>query len=300
MIIFATPTNISLLKQSDEWYMDGTFKTCPSLFYQLYSIHAKLSCGKSVALVYALLPSKSSLTYRTLLRRLADVLDGYSPRLIHVDFELAVITELTRIFPNVNILGCSFHFNQSIYRRIQSETELLLAYRNDLDFALKLRKFPALAYVPIQDVASGFNRLLSSPFVRQNEDILSEFINYFESQWVGRSRNPPRFQIEWWNVFETTLEGVGRTNDHMEGWHSAFSGRVNCRNPSFHKLVEHLKAEQGLTEYVVTNVAARGGGSIPTKRKFLKRQKRLYEIVSRYGNGDLIAYLLDVAHSISF
>ena len=117
-------------------------------------------------------------------------------------------------------------------------------YGTDLDFSLDLRMFPALAYVPVRDVRRAFNLLVSSSFVVENEQLLTEFINYFELQWVGRRRNPPRVKLDWWNLYAATLEGAGRTNDHTEGWPSAFSKRINCTSPCFSNLVKHLRLEQ--------------------------------------------------------
>lgn len=39
MLIFSTSRNIGLLASSNHWYADGTFKTVPLIFEQLYTIH---------------------------------------------------------------------------------------------------------------------------------------------------------------------------------------------------------------------------------------------------------------------
>ena len=39
IIIFSTRKSLTLLSSSDHWFADGTFDACPSLFYQLYTIH---------------------------------------------------------------------------------------------------------------------------------------------------------------------------------------------------------------------------------------------------------------------
>lgn len=39
IIIFATEQNLRMLAQSRHWFADGTFKTAPPLFEQLYTIH---------------------------------------------------------------------------------------------------------------------------------------------------------------------------------------------------------------------------------------------------------------------
>ena len=40
IIIFTTADNIMNLSNADRIYLDGTFQTCPSLFYQIFTFHA--------------------------------------------------------------------------------------------------------------------------------------------------------------------------------------------------------------------------------------------------------------------
>jgi len=39
ILIFTTKSNLNLLQESDNWLGDGTFKTVPSIFSQLYTIY---------------------------------------------------------------------------------------------------------------------------------------------------------------------------------------------------------------------------------------------------------------------
>ena len=40
ILIFGTDRTVSLLAQSPNWFMDGTFSVVPELFFQLYTVHA--------------------------------------------------------------------------------------------------------------------------------------------------------------------------------------------------------------------------------------------------------------------
>ena len=60
MVIFTTSDNLRYLSNADIIYMDGTFQTCPSLFYQIFTLHA-FKNGKQFPFVYCLLPGKSRL-----------------------------------------------------------------------------------------------------------------------------------------------------------------------------------------------------------------------------------------------
>lgn len=63
ILFFATRSNLLLLDRSNLWVMDGTFKTCPVLFYQMYTIHGFIGAEtgrrrRIVPLVYAFLSKK--------------------------------------------------------------------------------------------------------------------------------------------------------------------------------------------------------------------------------------------------
>lgn len=62
LIMFATEANIKLLCEAGTIYADGTFQTCPRLFYQLFTLYA-FKNGRQFPLVYMLLPRKSRATY---------------------------------------------------------------------------------------------------------------------------------------------------------------------------------------------------------------------------------------------
>ena len=42
VIILATSDNLNILAESSSWYLDGTFKSFPQLFYQILILHAEL------------------------------------------------------------------------------------------------------------------------------------------------------------------------------------------------------------------------------------------------------------------
>ena len=73
VIIFATIGNLQDLRGAEIWSGDGTFTVCPSLFYQLYPIHAEVH-GQILPLVYALLPSKSKRCYQFMCLKLRDLM----------------------------------------------------------------------------------------------------------------------------------------------------------------------------------------------------------------------------------
>lgn len=78
------------------WLLDGTFKTCPLLFHQLFTIHG-VKEKKSIPLVFALLSHKTQSIYEHLFKEIVGLQDGLNPKYIMSDFEMACNFEDTYI-----------------------------------------------------------------------------------------------------------------------------------------------------------------------------------------------------------
>ena len=122
---------------SDVWMGDGTFKLCPTIFFQLYTIHAKVGSSYPPCL-YFLLPRKNKETYD----RMNDILHNLVPNAhssgILVDMEIAAINSFTSKFPNANISTCHFHLCQAVIHKV-----LLLGlkhcYETDPEFRIVVK-----------------------------------------------------------------------------------------------------------------------------------------------------------------
>jgi hypothetical protein len=103
------------------FFLDGTFKSCPRQFAQLYSLHVDLGSTSHDNYIYpvlfALLPDKKETAY-SLLTLLKNWCVFWLPKIIKVDFEAAVISAINKVFAGSVITGCNFHFNQCLWRQI--------------------------------------------------------------------------------------------------------------------------------------------------------------------------------------
>ena len=217
ILIYASAEGIRMLRESEKWYADGTFKTVPRLFTQLYTIHVNHH-GHILPAVYALLPNKQEATYTRMLNALAGICPGISPTSITTDFEHAALNAFRSRFPGARLQGCYFHLSQNIFKHVQ-HAGLQERYSTDLDFALEVRKLAALAFVPPGDVVDYFE-LLQDSFPVEAEPV----IDYFEVNYIGLyqrngRRKAAQFPIPLWNVHDATLDQEPRTNNNMEGWH---------------------------------------------------------------------------------
>jgi len=90
MLIFTTDSYLNFLKWCDTWLVDGTFKSSPSLFSQLFVIHG-LRRNTTVPLVYVLTPRRDSSTYNKMLEQLKVLNGNLRPSCIMSDFDMASI-----------------------------------------------------------------------------------------------------------------------------------------------------------------------------------------------------------------
>ena len=104
--IFASIEDIHYLANQKFWYADGTFYTSPSIFYQIYSIHA-YDEGISTPCIYALLADKKEPTYDGLFTKLFDKMKEHCQTIqlqsITIDYELAVKNVVNKNLPHVNV-----------------------------------------------------------------------------------------------------------------------------------------------------------------------------------------------------
>ncbi|KAG0442239.1 hypothetical protein DMUE_0424 [Dictyocoela muelleri] len=62
ILIFTTDTHLLYLENSEVWYCDGTFKSCPRDFEQVYTIMGRIK-GCNLPLVYIIMKNKSKNAY---------------------------------------------------------------------------------------------------------------------------------------------------------------------------------------------------------------------------------------------
>ncbi|OXA46033.1 hypothetical protein Fcan01_19298 [Folsomia candida] len=228
IMIFSTARNLEFLSQCNVWLIDGTFKSSPVLFDQLFILHG-MGKESTFPLIYCLTPNRTSGTYIRLLSEIKKLQPNLDPTTILGDYEKASIRAMEDIFPQAEKNGCFFHYSQCIFRNIQKHPDIHNLYSNDSNFSLMMKHLRSLAFVPPDDVVMSFDLLMEDEFFTTNEIMLAEFINYFERTWIGqwnRGRNvwlEPIFSIKLWNCFHAVLQGLPKTTNACEGFHHGFA-----------------------------------------------------------------------------
>ena len=298
ILVFATESGLDDLLQASFWAGDGTFKPCPDVYFQLFTLHVQN--GKfSIPRVFVLLPDKREETYRRLYAILKELRPGLNPEAIMFDFEKASHNAFSEEFPEASVKACLFHLGQSMYRKIV-DLGLKQQYHQDNEFSLLVRCFSALAFLPTEDVIEGFE-------VLTDDDDLAvppEFVSYFETNYIGclrrRGRNQrrlvPLFPVGCWNVHDRNVQGLPRTNNNLEGWHNAFQSSISCTHPNIWKLIDALKKEETLSQ--TKKVHFDRGDDISQKKKYKDVNKRIQTIIDRYGEMDKLSFLRAISYNL--
>ena len=309
MVILATIQNLKYLAAATVWYGDGTFSIVPSLFYQLYTIHAPVF-GKIVPLVYALLPRKTYICYHEMMQTIRDAIDNRQLQLrlttYCCDFEGACIRASRAVFGDGLIVqGCFFHLCQANYRQVVS-LGLRNKYMSSEEFALDCKKITALAFVPANDICATFDELRATIC-----NDAKPVAKYFERTYIGRQRTvmrgprlaivrkTPKFAPRMWSVYDRAVSDQPRTTNSLEGWHRRMGHIMGKTHPNIFEFLLRLCDEQCHTELTIQKLVA-GDAVEPPRKRMRIVNDRISRVVAQYHERNTMDYVLGIAHNITY
>ena len=259
-----------MLQLSSVWLANGTFKTAPSLFTQVYVIHALhggpdlMKDGHLLPSLFVLLSNKTEATYTRMWQQVQLLCPQADPAEMLMDFELAAINSFQHMWPAAMVKGRFFNLTQNLWRKVQA-AGMQAEYSQDEELAIRIRQIPALAFAAPHEVPELFVEVeVQLPTPEAND-----LIQYFERTYIrrtlpGGAHQQALFPIDMWNHHFDTAFGLPRTTNAVEAWHLSFNATVGCHHPNIWKFITALKREQGLVEVRQANYIA---GNQPTKRK---------------------------------
>jgi hypothetical protein len=147
----------------------------------------------------------------------------------------------------------------------------------------------------------AFEALTETEYFEHNYQLIRPFMEYFEDTSIGRlatrrGRRPPLFPIKLWNCYNGTLDGLPKTNNSCEGWHTSFTSLLSSSHPSIWNFIDAIRKEQSMNEIRIEQYIS--GHPVPVgKKKYRDTASRIQTIVSQYADTDVFDYLRGVAHN---
>ena len=192
-LIFATEEQLATLSRAKRWYVDGTFKLCRQPFTQLFTINAFVkqeNNAKQVPLVFVLMSGRRKKDYKKVLKLIREILPT-PPQVqqVTVDFEKAVWSAFRKVMPEVHIMGCSFHWNQAVWRKVQ-ELGLQTAYMKDQAINRYIRRIMALPFLPYEVIPTVYQSLRDEV----STEPLEQLAEYVGETWVRSNLHSPGFR----------------------------------------------------------------------------------------------------------
>jgi hypothetical protein len=307
IIMLTTIGNIETLRECTVYLADATFKVAPTLFYQLWVIHG-LYKNAVLPMIYCVMPNKSTEMYNKCLDQITNF--GLAPDIIITDFERAEINSLNRSFPNAQVHGCFFHYAQCIWRKLQ-DIKWAAKCQHDVEFAMDIKLFIALAFVRVADVNETYDDLLASfngkytdTFDTVDTQKADEFFTYFEATWIGslmrnNQRRQPLYAHAMWNCYEQTVQNIPRTNNNIEAWNRVFQETVGIHHPQIYRLIKEIIKEQGLTESKIARLLGGEDVSLYSNAIYRATNQHIQNIIDDYDQRTSIDYCRAIAYNFN-
>jgi hypothetical protein len=117
-IVFAKSQMLDRLSNASDWYLDGTFKVVPHLFYQLLTI-GYVENDTFWPSIYILLSRKTMAMYEAALQYVCkELCPGAAVCTVVTDFEFALMTAAENVLC-CTVTGCWFHYCQSVVAKFK-------------------------------------------------------------------------------------------------------------------------------------------------------------------------------------
>ena len=193
--------------------IDATFATCPRIFAQLLTLMVEYK-GVMVPAAFSLMTNKSQNLYYSVLEEFKVGLGSngsLQPSHGICDYEAAIDNAMTFHFPDMRMMGCAFHYSQSIYRKIVKVKLKPLYFRSEC-FREWARMLMGLPHLPPDQIVSTYKEGLEPrtfDCLYWEQAAVRKLKRYMNKHWIRKVR-PDRLSV---------FGMKRRTNNEQESFH---------------------------------------------------------------------------------
>jgi hypothetical protein len=113
-----------------------------------------------------------------------------------------------------------------------------MRFCNDIDFKLWVRRFGALALIPVEKIMEALAIIINTIPGELNTQII-KFLNYFINTWI-LGKQGATMTVNVWNLYN--LEG-DRTNNELEGNHSGANKQIKPHS-DLYQVIKYFKTNE--------------------------------------------------------
>ena len=224
-LIFGNDYLMSQATNDKTFAFDGTFYTCPPLFYQIFTLFMILG-NHFFPVLCILMLGKSFEDYWHVFCAIAELLPDFNPTECISDFEKAPRKVCKQLYPSLNITGCYAHYARAVFANIQKKgLSKLYSNKKEPSFKRWAKQVMAIVLLPPDMILAAFDRLLAVDFphlpARDRANIL-EFKKYLRKTWMNQ------FTPEVLSVFGKE----NATNNGAESFHRLLKEDIKKHRPN--------------------------------------------------------------------
>ena len=276
VLIFSTDLVFDFINTSsiDTFFADGTFKVAPPQFTQCWILRAKVGRHTNLPILYALLEDKHHTSYAAVMEFLQRRCPLFNPVTTIVDFETAEHKAILSVFAHTTLRGCLFHFCQCQLKQFKGVPFIT----TDEVLRSLLYSVFGLPFLPLNDVVNAWTELKTRLWYLYPTPKISEYIAYFERNWLLSAVYPPSL----WNISSAVEYDEPRTNNASEGGNNALNAAFSSTHPSIWVFIETLSKFHSETELKYLQISAGGQPTERPKKQWRVREEKLKRLVANY------------------
>lgn len=247
-IIWARAECLDILRQNGPVFIDATFKVAPRGFVQCFIIMAfdrVTNVFVPCPCAYSLMTSKTEYMYSRILHEIIVLLDyAWSPSIVVIDFEKALVNAAMYEFEKKHIVGCFFHFKQALSKRMRS----IKLPRVETKIALKL--INNLVLIKRKHIKDAIEKIKSTPSLVSTR--WNDFWKYFNKVWMKK------FEPSLWNISnKEDVDMSSYTNNCIESYNGRIGAKFMNAHPTLDNFIKVIMSEQ---DYFIKHMKKIRGG----------------------------------------
>lgn len=240
------------LLSAERWAADGTFRTAPQGFRQLYVLNC-FKRNRRLACAWVCMQKQTRDAYRVMFKQF----DTAVVKKCVFDFEIAARDAFHDVFLDAQATGGFFHLEQSIKKHARdgpksekSATSYRQLYRSDAFYRRLSRMLAGLAFVPEAQVKDGWKLIVEEVAAIDGDThqgsprhCYRQLLRYFERYYIGQDgllAEDPLFPIAYWNLCDRLTKEEEISNAGLESGNARWNQCVGAKNPEFATIVQKL------------------------------------------------------------